>query len=346
MNTSAGRFLVLFGVIWSAMTLLFDGILLVPMARQLSAMNFPSTEGTILSSEVTDHEGEDGTTHGVSVRYAYSVGGHDYIGNRYRYDTSSSSDSAWAYRVVEARPSGTKVKVFYNPSRPEDAVLATGLLGSDLFQLTFMTPFNAAMLGFGWAGWMKLRQRWFKPPAGGVKIITDLRKTRARLNVYSPLAAGAATGTLLAFLSIFVICIAAGGFHPSMRTMIVTWSVILAGGIAAGVWHGSQIVSGKYDLIIDELGSALELPLTHGRKARRRVPFAGVQGVRVEKFRKGASDGQPWIYAPTLEIAGSDPESERLVGWQDEAKAQAFAGWLREKLPPKPSPQRSLAGRF
>ena len=140
--------------------------------------------------------------------------------------------------------------------------------------------------GFGWAGWTKLRQRWFKPRAGSPKIITDLRKTRVRLNVYSPAAAG----------------------------------------LAAGAWRWSQIISGKYDLIIDEPGRALELPLTHGRKARRRVPFSGVQSVQVDKTRKGAGAWERWSYAPTLEIAGPNPESERL------------AEWLREKLPPKPSP--------
>src|SRR5258708_5629593 len=238
MNTKITTFLVLFGLFWSALTLLFDGLVFVPAARQVMAENYPSTEGTILSSEVTQHDGSEGdTVHGVLLRFTYSVNDHEYTGTRYRYDTSSSSDSAWAYRVVAARPPGTKVQVFYNPNDPQNSVLATGLLGSDLFMFDFMTPFNAVMLGFWWAGCGRLRRKWFKPIAGGVKIVTKLKITRVRLTFWSPIRIMLATTALLTFCSMFVVAFFCGGFHPTMKTMRVTWSLILCGALLAGAWH-------------------------------------------------------------------------------------------------------------
>lgn len=341
--------MILFALGWSAMTLMFDGFMLVPAARQVNALRFPATEGVILSSEVTYHEDSDGTTCGVAIRYTYSVGGSEYEGDRYRYDTSTSSDSGWAHRAVNARPAGAKVKVFYNPTDPEDAVLSPSIQGSDLFHFTFMTPFNAAMLGFWWAGWVQLRRKWFKPLAGGAKIKTELRRTRARLSEFSPLGAGSVTVALLAFLSIFVVGILGGGFHPPLRTMLITWAVILSGGVVAGVWHWAKILSGKYDLIIDTQGDTLELPLTCGRKTRRQVPFAQVQGVRVDTVQKSSSgDGEPAVmHAPTLELAGAESSEERLAEWYDSKRAEGFVEWLRSQLPPpKKTPPRPLAGRF
>lgn len=331
------------------MTLLFDGFILVPAARQAYALRFPATEGIILSSEVTRHEDSDGTTHGVAIRYAYSVGGREYEGDRYRYDTSTSSDSGWAHRAVNARPPGTKVKVYYNPANPENAVLSPGIQGSDLFLFTFMTPFNAAMLGFWWAGWLKLRRQWFKPQAGGAKITSKLRQTHARLSEFSPLGAGLVAVGFLAFLSIFVVGFVAGGFHPPLRTMLIVWAVILSGGVMAGAWHWVRILSGKYDLIIDTQGDALELPLTCGRKARRRIAFAQVQAVRVDTIEKSSSsDGESAVmHAPTLELAGAENAVEHLAEWYDPARAEDFVEWLRSQLPPpKRAQPRPLAGRF
>src|SRR5215470_6723115 len=100
-------FLLLFGIFWSAITLLFDKLIFVAAARQILSRNYPATQGTILSSEVTHHDDNDGgTTHGVSIRYSYSVGGEEYTGTKYRYASFNSSDSTWAHSVVSANAPG------------------------------------------------------------------------------------------------------------------------------------------------------------------------------------------------------------------------------------------------
>jgi hypothetical protein len=300
----------------------------------MMALQYPSTEGEILSSIVTQTDGVKGTTYGVGIRYTYSVGGRPYTGSRYRYDTSSSSDSAWAKAVVAARPPGSKVPVFYDPANPQNSVLAPGLIGGDLFRLAFMTPFNAVMIGLWWGGWSGWRLTRGKPMAGGGKIMAEPGQVRVRLPAFSPVALALATTGLLAFLSIFIVGSLAGGWHPRMDTMLLTWSVIILGGLAAGGWHALNIISGKYDLVLDKLGGFLELPATCGRKRRRCVPVASVQKVRVETVLKSTKHGEETrpMFAPTLDIRGPEAHSERLVEWYDAEKAGSFTSWLQGKL--------------
>jgi hypothetical protein len=156
-----------------------------------------------------------------------------------------------------------------------------------------------------------------------------------------------ATLGLLAFFSIFVVGFFAGGFHPSLRTMIWTWGVILSGSLAVGLLQGARVLVGKYDLVIDELNSSIELPATCGRKARKRVPFGMVRRILVETIRQASNDGES---APShrliLEIDGTQPGFERLVEWHDAQKAADFAQWLREQLPRPATPTRPLCGKF
>ena len=109
---SGVKWLIFFGLFWSAITLAFDYTMVSTVVCQLLALRFASTQGTILSSEVTEHDGEDGPTYGVKMRYSFSVGGRQLDGKRYRYDTSTTSGSGWARRVVGNHPPGTLVTVF------------------------------------------------------------------------------------------------------------------------------------------------------------------------------------------------------------------------------------------
>lgn len=326
-------FMIIFGLFWSGMTLLFDGLTVVPAARQVLAQRFVTTEGTVLSSEVTHYDGDDGTTYGVRITYSYNVGGREYTGDRFRYNTATSSDSAWAHRAVEEHPAGGATTVYYDPRMPESSVLSPGLQGGDLFMALFMTPFNVVMLGFWWVGWNRLTRRWRKPTAGGVKVRTALRQTRVRMTEFSPLASGIVTVALLAFLSIFVICFGFGGFHPSLRVVSVTWGVVLAGGVAMWIWNWINILKGKYDLVLDEMKSSIQLPLTCGRKTRKAFAFAEVADCYVDTIEKRDSEGSAsYTYVPTLRLGSVDGPSEKLAEWHDGDRAREFVAWLKGRL--------------
>lgn len=329
--------LIFFGLIWTAMVLLFDGFIVIPATRQVMALRYSTTEGKVLSAQVTQHDGEDGPTFGVKIRYTYRVNGRDFENDRFRYQSGSSSDSAWAYEAVNRHAPGSWTTVHYNPLNPSDALLSPGVAGSDLFMLMFMTPFNAVMLGFWMAGAGMLRRQWFKPVAGGVPIVTRLRVTRARLVNGSPATAAVVTMAAMAFACIFLVGFLSG-FHPSLGMMVAIWGVIVSGGIVAGGWQWMRIHGGRYDLILNELDGCLELPLTHGRKTRVKIPYAKIQAVFVATVEKGG-ENPTRFHAPSLRIGEGEGTVEKLAEWMDPDKAAAFAGWLSEKLPVrKPAP--------
>lgn len=202
----------------------------------------------------------------------------------------------------------------------------------------FMAPFNAVMLGFGWALVNQLHRRWFKPVAGGVKLRTVLRQTRVRLTEYSPLVVMIASIALFAFFGIFVIAIGFGGFHPPRRVVTVAWVIILATGILSGLWHLVKIISGKYDLILDELNGAVQLPATQGRKSTKSFRLAEIHGIFVDVIETRDSEGSAsYRYAPTLRLSGKDGPKEKLAEWMDEERASEFVAWLNEKLGPRTS---------
>lgn len=339
--------LLVFALFWSTMTLLFDGFMLVPMARQVIALDYATTQGTIVSSQVTTGESDDCIVYGVKIEYTYSVDGQTYNGSRYRYGGNwKSSDNQWAYRAVAHFPAGSKVPVYYSTWHHQEAVLVTGPEGADLFMLAFMTPFNAVMLFLAHAGWRRWLRRWFKLPAGGVDIITDSHRTRVRMTEWSPAGTAMAAIALLAFLSIFAVGFT-HGFHPSLPLMSITWSIILTGGCLIGSWHALNIRRGKFDLVIDSQDGVLELPAMAGRQTRRRIPFNQIDYLQVEtvKAPKSDSETQP-KYAPAIVIGGSSPATEKLAEWMDEKKAYEFVHWLGERVPCNHAPQRPRAGRF
>jgi hypothetical protein len=181
-----GVFLVIFAFFWSTFVVLFDIQIGRNLWNQFAYRNYPTATGEITHSEVTQHRGSKGrTTYGVDIHYRYVVNDQPFEGRRFRYSAESFSDWAWAERAVAGHPVGSQAQVFYCPGNPRDAVLSPGVEGSDLMLVLFLMPFNMFALGL-WAwlgGW--LRERAFRPVAGGVRIITEGPRTRIRLPEYA-----------------------------------------------------------------------------------------------------------------------------------------------------------------
>jgi len=89
--------------------------------------SWPETEGIVLYSEVNSHVSDGSTMYKPIVKYTYSVNGKEFTSSKYSYGEYSSSDSDFAYEIVDLYPKGKKVSVYYNPSKPYKAVLETGV---------------------------------------------------------------------------------------------------------------------------------------------------------------------------------------------------------------------------
>ncbi len=323
-------FAVVFVGFWSAVTLAFDGILFYAALRQLVATGYPSVIGVVSHSEVKEHSDSDGSTYRPEIKYIYRVGEQEYTGDRYRYGQMASGDRH-AHRVVAAHPVGRELAVHYNPADPADAVLLTGLEGSDLFLAVFMTPFNMIMLAGWWACGRWLRTRFWRPPAGGARIVERGFRTRVRFSDVSPLAVAAAAMAATAFVSVFVIGFSLG-FNPPLEVAAADWTLILGTAAAVYVWRR---VRRPGELVIDEVGRTLTLPPRKGRRNELVIPLSSIRAIEVASEQQKDSEGG-WTesFVPAVHyIAENRAESvERLDKKQDRAEAEGLAAWLRERL--------------
>ncbi|MBK8475771.1 MAG: DUF3592 domain-containing protein [Opitutaceae bacterium] len=331
MNFPVGGMLVFFALFWSALTLVFDGLIGYTAVRQLVAQGHTVTEGTILSSSVATSEDSDGTTYRPEVSFRYTVGERELLGTRLSYDQSFASDGEWAHKTVAGLAPGTSVKVYYNPADPADSILRPGLDGGLLFMALFLTPFNAVMV-FLWAALARaVHLKWFRPTAGGVRLEATARGTSVRLEGLPALGAGLAAVAATAFASVFIVGFGAGGFHPGSTAIIAAWGVVLGAGIVATFWQMLRNASDRGRLVFDETTGDVVLPPTHGRSAPLALSGTGLTAVHLSHEMTTDSEGSTQTkYILTLVAKGRAPE--RLTLWSDETKTRGFGTWLAAKL--------------
>lgn len=169
-------------------------------------------------------------------------------------------------------------------------------------------------------------------------ISTCLRRTRVRLAEFPIPMILIGTFGIAAFLGLFVVLPFFGGFHPSLRTMHVSWFGILSVTVCVTVWYSIRVLAGKYDLMFDELGGFMEIPATNGRKSRQRFPLSAITAVNIQTVQNPKdSDEAARRYAVDLEIADGAPRSERVFVWHNREKPSKLADWIHSKLPVQPS---------
>ncbi len=132
--------------------LLASAIGLVGKGR--NSLDWPTTDGKVVHSEV------DELSHGykAEIRYIYSVDENPYTGDTV-YVGSHWGNYEEACRIVARYPEGKKVRVFFNPDDPRQAVLESGPQGTN-FAMFFPIPFLALgllCLGIGFYGYTKKR---------------------------------------------------------------------------------------------------------------------------------------------------------------------------------------------
>jgi len=325
-------FLVFFTLFWSAGVLFFDGVIAEGFFKQFKSRHYPAAAGQVAHSEVKSHRGsKGGTSYEAIINYRFEAGGRTFTGARLRYN-SNFSDLASAASLVALHPAGGTVQVFYNPDNPQDSLLSPGLDGSDFMLVLFLTPFNAIMLGFWiWlGGW--LRERLFRPVAGGMKIIADGMSTRVRLPQFGAAGWGLVTMGGLGFVSIFIV-----GFstkmQPSVGLILTVIGVVYLAGAGVYLWKRREIRAGLDDLVINPAAGTLDLPETFGRKQRVTASLADIESLTVEKIAHTSSKGgTSYTYAPTVCLRGMEAGEQKLADWSDKVKADDFAEWLRKQL--------------
>jgi hypothetical protein len=325
-------FPVIFILIWSTAVLCLDGVAAYNIFKQFESSHYSVAAGRVTHSETRSHRGsKGGTSYKAVIQYRFEVGGQSFAGARLRYNDVSPGFAS-ATRMVAAYPEGAAVQVFYSPKNPQDMLLLPGINGSDLVVVLFLTPFNAVMVGF-WAwgsGW--LRDRLYKPAAGGMKIITDGMLTRVRLPQYGAALCGLATVGGLGFVSIFIVMFSTQ-MEPSIRFALTVIGLVYLAGAGAYLWQWRKIRSGVDDLVINASARTLELPQTFGRKQRVTAGISDIESLMVKKIEHRSSKGGiSYTHAPTLRLRGPQPSEQKLADWSDKVRADDFAAWLRQQL--------------
>jgi len=319
-------FFLFFALFWTAIVGAFDVSVGRDVVHAVRSEGFQTTTGTVVSSEVTEHSGDEGPSYSADIRYRYNVAGRELTGETYSFATFPPSGSRWAREIVAAHPEGRAVTVYYDADDPALSVLKPGLQGSGLFMLLFLTPFNVVMIGLWWFigppfwhwwhGTQPLPAPWFRE-GGAIHV---------RLPYLPTLASVLATIGFCAFIAIFVVGFSTG-FQPSVDTMLITWVVVLGLSAAAGVnvWLKEQ--QGAFDLVIKD--RTVELPAISGRSQRRTLDRSVISGVAIEKTEFEDSE-KSTTYEVRFQRRGGGHET--LVTWHDGESAERLAAWLREKL--------------
>lgn len=327
-----GVFLVIFIGFLSTVVLWFDSYAGSDLWKQLGCRTYPAVTGHITYSEVTRHRGSKGRAYyGVGIRYRYAVNDRFFEGTRIRYNGATSAGWAWAAKTVAEHPVGSQTQVFYNPENPQDALLSPGVDGSDLILVLFAMPLNLAVLGL----WMRLggwlRERIFKPLAGGVRIITEGPRTNIRLPQYAAIVWCMVAVGGLSFASVLILGIASDS-HPSLPMASGMLFGVAAAGAGTYWWQWRKIHSGADDLVLDDGAQTIELPETYGRTNRMTLAVFEIDHLTLEVVEHRGRRGVSYTYAPTLWLRGGAASCQKLADWSDQRKAGAFTDWLRQRL--------------
>jgi len=118
---------------------------IIGFTKAVQTKSWPTTNGTVVSSEVKKVASKGTHQYQPVVNYYYEIGAETYSSNKYS-STNARGSSQWAKAIISGYPDEATITVHYNPSKPEQAVLNTGLqydnywmTGLSAFFLTVVT---------------------------------------------------------------------------------------------------------------------------------------------------------------------------------------------------------------
>lgn len=249
-------FLILFGLIWTLVTLGFDVAVGVGFWKSLQTTRYVATDGTVTVSRVdAPRRGKNGPNYRPVIEYDYEVAGAKLHGDQRRaweIGLSGTSARRAVQRIVGRYPAGQTVTVYYSPTDPQHSVLEPGIAGIEHVAALFAMPFNMIMLGI----WAIAFMSWRAPTHSTGRCVSERGDSCEVIVRNGPVVvpALAAMGGL-AFASLFI-TVFTMGFEPPLGFMYVVWSIVFVGGVIAAI-VGSRW---RQTLRLDALRRSLALP--------------------------------------------------------------------------------------
>jgi hypothetical protein len=319
-------------LLWSLVTLVFDGAIGLSLAWQVRAATFPTTDGTITRSEVRSKLEGGSETHQLDVAYDYVVDGKPYTGTRYFYAATGTDTNTMAWHDVRDRlPVGSRVSVAYDPDDPADALLHPGLTGFHLAMVWFLMPFNIVMVG----GWVRLAR-----PGRPTFDRTDPRTVvptatgcRARLPGSGPAAAFTFTLLAVTFCGVFVWGLGFG-FNPPVPVVVGASLGAVALAVRVAAWHPWRWLE------VDDVARVVRLP---ARPEPVEVPFDAIRDVVVTHEEVKDSDGDV-CHSYHSDLVRTDGPPVRVATHWDTVWPTTFVAWLRERVGIAPASDEEQRG--
>src|SRR3989344_4223740 len=105
---------------------------IINIVRGFSSKNWPSVQGKIISSDIQIHRNiRQGSNYSSAILFEYFINGTRYFSNRVSFGGTSSKLIS-IQRVLVKYPIGTGVLVYYNPQKPQIAVIEPGVTFSTI----------------------------------------------------------------------------------------------------------------------------------------------------------------------------------------------------------------------
>ena len=112
------------------------------LLRSVSASKWPKAEGEIIYSGVEEENDVDGSIYfKPNIEYKYSVLGKEYSSKKYAFGFNfiSAPFRFFSNRVISKLRSKSVVSVSYNPKKPSESVLLTGIQLFHVFQVLIIS---------------------------------------------------------------------------------------------------------------------------------------------------------------------------------------------------------------
>ena len=303
----SSAFRISFTLVFTAVIFCLSGFLLEGIYKQFASCHYSNVTGHITDSEVrTSHSSRHGSSHRAYISYTYEVDRQIFSGSRLRYTGFTPADYLSASQLVNTYPTGSARTIFYDPAHPEESLLCSGIIGHDLIGLLLLSAVTIATVGLWISLGSWLRERWFKPLAGGVKLIIEPSVTRIRLPPPKVVFRSLLISGSLSIFSLFILN-TAWGMNVPVAYVLIALGISYLAGVAVYGFSRFREESGIYDLTIDEFGRKVSLPAMFERNTRVVLNISEVQQIRVIRVEhRGSKGGIYYTYAPSLALAPSE----------------------------------------
>lgn len=100
------------------------------LEKAKASASWPTTEGSVIVSELERRRKKKSTTYEAAVVFKYEVAGEELEGDKIWFGQYSSSNRSEMQALLRQYPVGKKVTVYYSPDEPSAAVLQPGAFKS------------------------------------------------------------------------------------------------------------------------------------------------------------------------------------------------------------------------